>query len=278
MWGLLGFGTLISAQRLIAALFLNQPRETRNMPKRPIDPESVVVFTGSGVSAPSGIPTFRSGSGLWNQHRIEDVATPDAWHRQPELVLEFYNERRRHAASVEPNSAHYAIAALEQRFKVTVITQNVDDLHERAGSHDVIHLHGELRKARSTLDPSLVYEIGDTPIRLGDRCALGAQLRPHIVWFGEEIMHYAESRERISTASKLLVVGTSLAVYPAAGLLKHARYAARKVIVDLEFVKRIYGFKFVAGSADTMVPQIVANWIDEVAPQSASSGTGASDA
>jgi NAD-dependent deacetylase len=238
------------------------------MPKRPIDPESVVVFTGAGVSAPSGIPTFRSGTGLWCQHRIEDVATPDAWRRQPELVLDFYNERRAYAASVEPNSAHHAIAKLEQRFKVTVITQNVDDLHERAGSHNVIHLHGELRKARSTLDASLVYDLGSSAIRLGDCCALGAQLRPHIVWFGEEIMHYAESREHISTASKLLVVGTSLAVYPAAGLLKHARNSAEKVIVDLEVAKRPYGFRFVAGSADKMVPQIVANWINENAPQS----------
>jgi NAD-dependent deacetylase len=231
------------------------------MPKPPIDPEKIVVFTGAGISAPSGIQTFRGGNGLWHEHRIEDVATPEAWERRPELVLQFYNERRARAAEAQPNAGHRAIVELERRFKVIVITQNVDDLHERAGSTEVIHLHGELCKARSTSDPSLVYDIGARPILTGDHCALGSQLRPHIVWFGEQIMNYAQSREHIVTASRVIVVGTSLAVYPAAGLLKHARHAARKLIVNLEVVERPYGYELTTGSADAVLPHLVADWL-----------------
>jgi NAD-dependent deacetylase len=231
------------------------------MPKPPIDAEKIVVFTGAGISASSGIQTFRDGGGLWHQYRIEDVATPEAWERRPELVLQFYNERRARAAEAQPNAGHRAIADLERRFKVTVVTQNVDDLHERAGSSEVIHLHGELRKARSTSDPVFLYDLGARPILLGDCCVRGSQLRPHIVWFGEEIMNYAESREHLMTASRVIVVGTSLAVYPAAGLLQHARHAARKLIVNLEAVERPHGYQFMAGSADVVLPQLVADWM-----------------
>lgn len=233
------------------------------MPKPPIDPEKVVVFTGAGVSAPSGIPTFRGADGLWRHHRITEVASPEAWKRQPELVLEFYNERRARAAIAEPNAAHLAIADLQRRFNVTVITQNVDDLHERAGSQNVIHLHGELRKARSTSDPTLTKDIGGAPIHLGDRCSSGSQLRPHIVWVGEAIMHYEEARAHLVTASRVLVVGTSLVVQPAAGLIKHARHGAQKVIVDLEMTDRPYGFHFIGGSADVAVPQVTSQWLSE---------------
>lgn len=223
----------------------------------------ILVFTGAGISAPSGIATFRDSNGLWRQHRLKDVATPEAWSKNPHVVLEFYNERRAQAENAQPNAAHKALADLEKRFEVVVVTQNVDDLHERAGSTKVIHLHGELRKARSTADSSLIYDIGGTPIQMGDACAAGSQLRPHIVWFGEEIMNYDQALSHILDAGRVLVVGTSLAVYPAAGILKHARHAAEKVIVDLEIRKRLYGFKVFKGSADTVVPALTEAWLKD---------------
>lgn len=233
------------------------------MPKRPIDPEKVVVFTGAGVSAPSGIPTYRGHGGLWRQHRFEDVASPEAWRRQPELVLEFYNERRAHAAKAQPNPAHLAIAELERRFKVVVVTQNVDDLHERGGSSQVIHLHGELRKARSTVAPDHIRDLGGEPIQIGDRCPAGGQWRPHIVWFGEEIMHYTEAEEHISEAGRLLVVGTSLSVFPAAGLIEYAQPACQRAIVDLDLDLHPYRFEVFEGPAEILVPQVVEKWIKE---------------
>ena len=237
------------------------------MPKPPIDYGKVVVFSGAGLSAPSGIATFRGSNGLWGQYRLEDVATPEAWRRQPQVVLEFYNERRAQAAGAQPNAGHIAIADLEQRFRVVVITQNVDDLHERAGSTEVIHLHGELRKARSTAEPSIIYDIGGAPIHMGDVCEAGSQLRPHIVWFGEEIMNYDQARLHILDAGRVLVVGTSLAVYPAAGILKHARHAAKKVIVDLDIQKRPYGFDALKGSADSVLPALVDAWLKDSAQE-----------
>ena len=233
------------------------------MPKPPINPRKILVFTGAGISAPSGIATFRDSNGLWRQHRLEDVATTEAWSKNPRVVLEFYNERRAQAANAQPNAAHKALADLEKRFEVIVVTQNVDDLHERAGSTKVIHLHGELRKARSTADASLIYDIGGSPIQMGDACAEGSQLRPHIVWFGEEIMNYDQARTHILDAGRVLVVGTSLAVYPAAGILKHARHAAEKVIVDLEIRKHLYGFKLLKGSADTVLPGLTEAWLKD---------------
>jgi NAD-dependent deacetylase len=224
--------------------------------------EKIVVFTGSGISAPSGIPTFRATNGLWQGYRLEDVATPEAWRRQPERVLEFYNERRARAATAEPNAAHRAVAALEQRFEVIVVTQNVDDLHERGGSSQVIHLHGELRKARSTADPNLISDIGGAPIRLGDKCTLGSQLRPHIVWFGEQVMHIDEARDHVEAADRILVVGTSLVVYPAAGLVEFADPGAEKVMVDLEIDSTPPGFRCLEGSADIMVPKLVTDWMN----------------
>lgn len=196
--------------------------------KKPINPAKIVVISGAGISAPSGLGTFRSVDGLWARHRIEDVATPEGWAANPQLVLEFYNERRLAAADALPNAAHIAIASLEKYFEVVVITQNVDDLHERAGSTAVIHLHGEHSKARSSLDENLVYEIGRAKIRIGDLCAHGSQLRPHIVWFGEEVPRYKEARNHVLDAGHVLVVGTSLEVFPAAGLVKYARCHAKK--------------------------------------------------
>lgn len=239
------------------------------MTKPEINPKKIVVLSGAGVSAPSGLATFRGAYGLWENHRITDVATPEAWRRNPELVLKFYNERRSALERAQPNAAHLALAELQAFFEVVVITQNVDDLHERAGSKHVIHLHGELTKARSTRDDSLVYEIGYKPIKPGDTCALGSQLRPHIVWFGEEVPRFDEAVRQMADAGRVLVVGTSLAVYPAAGLAIHARSQAVKVLVDLDPPDAPFGFQVLRGSAEIVVPGLVKSWCAPVpSPQS----------
>jgi NAD-dependent deacetylase len=194
--------------------------------------KKLIVFTGAGMSAESGIPTFRGSDGLWENHRIEDVATPEAWKKDPELVLEFYNQRRRRIIEVQPNEGHYQIAKWQNDFDVTVVTQNIDDLHERAGSKQVLHLHGEIRKARSTFNPQLVYEIEDWSLNIGDKCERGSQLRPHIVWFGEEVPMLQVAAEIIEKSDLFVVVGTSLQVYPAAGLIHHAHGASHKFFVD----------------------------------------------
>jgi len=193
--------------------------------------QKIVVLSGAGVSAESGIKTFRDADGLWENHRIEDVATPEAWHRNPDLVLEFYNQRRKQLLEVKPNDAHYAIAELEKQFDVEVITQNVDDLHERAGSTKVLHLHGELFKVRSTKEPSLIYE-WKKDLKWGDKCDVGSQLRPHIVWFGEEVPNIPVAADISRTADIYIVVGTSLQVYPAAGLINYTSYDIPKYIID----------------------------------------------
>lgn len=181
--------------------------------------DHIVVLTGAGMSAESGLSTFRDNGGLWEEHSVYDVATPEAFARNQELVLRFYNDRRRQLASARPNRAHRLLAELEARYRVTVITQNVDDLHERGGSSEVIHLHGELTKARSCRHPELVYDIGYQDIETGQTCERGAHLRPHIVWFGEEVPMLDKAAEVVRTADHLLIVGTSLQVYPAAGLV-----------------------------------------------------------
>ncbi|HRY32488.1 MAG TPA: NAD-dependent deacylase [Bacteroidales bacterium] len=192
----------------------------------------IVVLTGAGISAESGISTFRDSGGLWETHRIEDVATPQAWDKDPALVLEFYNQRRKKLLEVEPNPAHYALARLDDHFDLTVITQNVDDLHERGGSKKVLHLHGELKKSRSTADPDLVYEIQGWELNLGDTCEKGSQLRPHIVWFGEAVPNIMPAANLCSQADILLVIGTSLAVYPAAGLIDYVPHSSPKYLID----------------------------------------------
>lgn len=192
----------------------------------------IVVLTGAGISAESGIPTFRGSGGLWFRHRIEDVATPEGFARDPALVLEFYNQRRAQLETVQPNMAHTALARLEQGHRVSVVTQNVDDLHERAGSTHVLHLHGQLRRARSSVDPDWSTDIGYGPIRLGQTCPLGSQLRPDVVWFGEPVPMMDAARAVVMTADVLLIVGTSLAVYPAAGLAHDAPARAEVIVVD----------------------------------------------
>lgn len=192
----------------------------------------LVVLSGAGMSAESGIPTFRGGGGLWENHRVEDVATPAAWAKNREVVLRFYNERRRRMWECEPNQGHRALAALEERFDVRIVTQNVDNLHERAGSSRVLHLHGELTKARSTLDARLVYAVEGSELKLGDRCERGSQLRPHIVWFGEPVPLLETAIEIVRLADVFVVIGTSLAVYPAASLVDYVPARARRFLID----------------------------------------------
>ncbi len=193
--------------------------------------KKLVVLTGAGISAESGLKTFRDSDGLWEGYDIEDVATPMAWRKNPQLVLEFYNYRRKNVLDAQPNAAHYGLAELENDFDVHIITQNIDDLHERAGSSKVMHLHGEIFKMRSELDPELIYEIkGD--IQLGDRAEDGAQLRPHIVWFYEDVPMINEAVPLVNSADIFVVVGTSLVVYPAAGLVNYAPHPIPKFIVD----------------------------------------------
>ena len=192
----------------------------------------LVILTGAGMSSESGIKTFRESGGLWEEYDVNEVATPMAWWKNRELVLRFYNERRTQLAGCEPNEGHKGIASLEKHFDVHVITQNIDNLHERAGSTKILHLHGELTKARSTGDPSLIYEIGYKEIRNGDLCEKGSQLRPHIVWFGEAVPMMDEAVRITSGADIFVVVGSSLNVYPAAGLIGYAPEKAPLWLID----------------------------------------------
>ncbi len=194
--------------------------------------KKIVVLTGAGMSADSGLKTFRDSDGLWEGHEISEVATPQAWKKDKELVLDFYNERREQAHSVEPNEGHKALAELEEQYDVTIITQNVDSLHERAGSSDVLHLHGQISKVRSEKDPSLIYDIGGDAIELGDTAEDGAQLRPHVVWFGEPVPNMEKAAEIVPDADILVVIGTSLVVYPAAGLVDLVSPETPKYVVD----------------------------------------------
>ncbi|MGA0558596.1 SIR2 family NAD-dependent protein deacylase [Larkinella sp. VNQ87] len=192
----------------------------------------IVVLSGAGISAESGLRTFRDSNGLWENYRVEDVATPEAWARNPDLVLEFYNQRRKQALDAQPNAGHRALKRLEEFFDVTIITQNVDNLHEKAGSSNVIHLHGELFKSRSTRDETLVYDVEGWELKRGDRCEKGSQLRPHIVWFGEAVPLMETAVEIVHEADILIIVGTSMVVYPAAGLIDFARPGVSIYVVD----------------------------------------------
>lgn len=231
--------------------------------KPAIDPNKIVILSGAGISAESGISTFRDSGGLWHQHDIREVATPEGWTRNPQLVLDFYNERRAVAAAAQPNAAHLALASLEQRYEVVILTQNVDDLHERAGSTNVIHLHGELAWARGTSEKRLRRRIDAAPIRLGDLCEDGSQLRPDIVWFGEPVECMDAASSEILTASKFLVVGTSLTVFPVASLVKKARWHAEKVLCALDVERRPAGYTLLRGAAGKIVPGLVHRWLAE---------------
>ena len=193
--------------------------------------KKLVVLTGAGMSAESGIKTFRDAGGLWEGHDVMEVASPQGYRNNPELVLEFYNQRRKQLKEVEPNQGHFNLAGLEEHFHIDIITQNVDDLHERAGSSNVLHLHGELRKVRSTYNPSLIYHWEDDLV-LGDTCEKGSQLRPHIVWFGEAVPMIEKAAKIVEQADILVIIGTSMQVYPAAGFVTMFR-DMRKPTVEL---------------------------------------------
>lgn len=204
----------------------------------------LVVFTGAGVSAESGIKTFRDSGGLWEEHKIEDVATFEAWERDQEMVLDFYNKRRHQVMEAQPNAAHKMISDLQSKFDVQVITQNIDDLHERAGSKKVLHLHGEIMKARSTADPNLLYPLKSSFIKTGDLCAMGSQLRPHVVWFGEMVPEMDNAIMLASNADVFVVIGTSLNVYPAANVINYVPASAPKFLIDpgtfnLDYIRNV---------------------------------------
>jgi NAD-dependent deacetylase len=225
--------------------------------------KKVVVLSGAGISAESGLKTFRDSDGLWENYRIEDVATPDAWRKNRKLVLDFYNERRRQVLKAEPNAAHVSLAGLQDKFDVTIVTQNIDDLHERAGSRKVLHLHGEISKSRSTVNPSLIYPIEGSELNEGEVCELGSQLRPHIVWFGEMVPALDEAALIVSKADIFIVVGTSLAVYPAAGLINFASSESEKYIVDPAAIE-INGFTAIREKAGTGVVKVVSSIMYQV--------------
>ena len=217
----------------------------------------VVVLSGAGISAESGLSTFRDSGGLWEKYSIYEVATPEAWQRNPRLVLDFYNARRHQLPQVQPNPAHYALKKLEEHYTVIVITQNVDDLHERAGSSYILHLHGELTKARSTRNDTLIYHIGYEPIEIGDTCEEGSQLRPHVVWFGEPVPFYPIAEAWARRADIFIVVGTSLQVYPAAGLLEEAYNARQKFLIDPRPTFPSRDIKVIAAPASEGMAQVL---------------------
>ena len=235
--------------------------------------KNIVVFTGSGISAESGIQTFRDAvDGLWNNYVIVEVATSQGWKNDKKKLLNFYNERRKQLLYVEPNAGHFSLTKLEEKFNVTVVTQNVDDLHERAGSKNIIHLHGELTKVRSTVDPSIDYNWGYKPLNIGDKCEKGSQLRPHVVWFGEELnkKDINNAINKIKEANYIIIIGTSLSVYPANEFpFYNSEYSTKYYLVDpADFdvsmiPKRIKNFKHIKENASTGTAKVVDEILSE---------------
>ena len=223
--------------------------------------KKIVVFTGAGISAESGLKTFRDSGGLWEEYKVEEVATPEAWENDPAMVLTFYNKRRKQVMAAKPNAAHYAIVELEKKFDVHVITQNIDDLHERAGSKKVLHLHGEITKSQSSADPTLIYKIKGWEMRLGEKCKKGSQLRPHIVWFGEFVPQMETAGKIAATADLFIIIGTSLNVYPAAGLVDFVPADSPKYLIDPQAVRKDHIMNLIIKPerAGTGVPELVKN-------------------
>jgi NAD-dependent deacetylase len=219
----------------------------------------IVVLTGAGISAESGLKTFRDSDGLWEGYNIEDVATPQAWQRNPQLVQDFYNMRRKDVLAAQPNLAHYALAKLEERFDVTIITQNIDDLHERAGSTNVVHLHGIITRSQSSINPELTYPIEGWELKMGEVCELGSPLRAHVVWFGEDVPMIEEAARICAGAELFILSGTSLAVYPAAGLIHYVRAGVKKYIVDpnIPAVSRLTNVVEIQAKATDGIPELV---------------------
>lgn len=233
------------------------------MNNTPSRQKHLVVLTGAGISAESGLGIFRGNKGLWEQYSLEEVATQLGWKNNPEKVLQFYNERRQQVRKAKPNAAHYALARLAGKFHVSIITQNIDDLHERAGSDNVLHIHGEITKARSTIDQNLVYDLNDRDIAIGDRCSKGSQLRPHVVWFNEDVIKFPAAKALVHSADLLLVVGTSLTVYPAASLIENVKAGTPIIVIapELDYIpSRVTWFK---EKAATKLPELVNKWLAE---------------
>lgn len=220
--------------------------------------KKIAILTGAGISAESGIQTFRDADGLWHNHKVEEVASPAGWNKNKELVLEFYNQRRQKLKEVVPNIAHFLLKDLEEYYDVQIITQNIDDLHERAGSSAILHIHGQLNKMCSSLNRNLVYDCFDD-IKLGDKAADGSQLRPYIVWFGEDVPLYPKAIELVRDADVFIVIGTSLQVYPAANLLNFIKSSAQLIIVNPEHDGGNYGGRalYVKEKATVGVPKVV---------------------
>lgn len=217
--------------------------------------KNLVVFTGAGISAESGLGTFRDSGGLWENYKIEEVATLEAFVKNPELVLDFYNLRRRQMIKSKPNDAHYSLNLLEKKFNLSIITQNVDDLHERSGSKNVLHLHGQLNQSMSTND-GRVFDIEGSELNIGDCCPLGSQLRPNVVWFGEMVPNIQIATEIVAKADIFIIIGTSLNVYPAASLLNYVSESCRVILIDKDPVM-VDGIEILAESATIGVPKIV---------------------
>jgi NAD-dependent deacetylase len=238
----------------------NVERQAQKLLQNNKERKLIVVFTGAGISAESGIDTFRGSGGLWEGYEITKVASPQGWRQNPELVLDFYNLRRSKLGAAEPNAGHKAIVELEKYFRVAVITQNVDNLHEKAGSSFILHLHGELTKVKGEAYPYYIYDCGAQPIAIGDVCQGGSQLRPHVVWFGEEVPLIGLAAQITAQADAFLVIGTSMVVYPAAGLIDEVRAEAPKYVIDknIPTLAPIYkNLKTIQQPATIGVPQAV---------------------
>ncbi len=226
----------------------------------------IVILTGAGISAESGISTFRDSGGLWEGYDINEVATPEGWAKNRELVLDFYNQRRKNVRESKPNMAHLALKKLEEKFNVVIITQNIDNLHERAGSTNIIHLHGEIMKARSGFDEHLLYDLGDKDIAIGNKCEKGSQLRPHVVWFGEAVPMMDKAVAEASEADILIVIGTSMVVYPAAGLAHYVPYYIPKYIIDPNIPEGLnqQNLTKIAKKAGEGVPELVEKLLENL--------------
>jgi NAD-dependent deacetylase len=223
--------------------------------------QNIVVFTGAGISAESGLGTFRDSGGLWEQFKIEDVATPEAFERNPELVLNFYNLRRKQLLESKPNVAHISLNKLSEKYNLHIITQNIDDLHERSGSKNILHLHGKLMESKSSINDSLIYPIKGVDLKLGDLCKNGSQLRPNVVWFGEPVPKMIDAISITKKADIFIVIGTSLNVYPAASLLNYTNNAKRIILIDLKAEQK-KGVEVVKGKATIEVPRLVRNLVE----------------
>jgi NAD-dependent deacetylase len=227
--------------------------------------KKIVVLTGAGISAESGLRTFRDSDGLWEGYDIQEVATPQAWQQNPQLIQDFYNMRRKDVMAAQPNAAHYALARLEEQYDVTIITQNIDDLHERAGSTNVVHLHGIITRSQSSINSALTYPMDGWEIKMGELCELGSQLRAHVVWFGEDVPMIEPAVRICAKADIFILVGSSLAVYPAAGLINYVPDHVAKYIVDphIPEVNRAKRLIKIEKNATVGVPELVAELMKE---------------